>query len=200
MFLFPHWRMNVYYPLNQMCCFRQSGSIGKIISYNNYFENECILCCTYAFLAAAVITTTINDCASPTGSTKLDDKTWHNFKLSPVLYEFFTLLVLGIDHVSWANTCTESTFCNLILQEIDDIVYYDTDNYVDGHPISLPGNLTNMAHILQDLLFSSLAPMPTLHISLIQSGGEIQMHDLLLGEHLVISCLFANAYWPLLPK
>jgi hypothetical protein len=26
--------------------------------------------------------------------------------------------------------------------------YYDTDNYVNGHPISLPGNHTDMARIL----------------------------------------------------
>jgi hypothetical protein len=29
--------------------------------------------------------------------------------------------------------------------------YYDTDNYVNGHPISLPGNLTNMICILPQL-------------------------------------------------
>ena len=28
---------------------------------------------------------------------------------------------------------------------------YDTDNYVNGHPISLPGDLTDMARILAQL-------------------------------------------------
>jgi hypothetical protein len=46
----------------------------------------------------------------------------------------------------------KSTFHNLILQDIDtSMYYYDTDNYVNGHPISLPGNLTNMAGILARL-------------------------------------------------
>jgi hypothetical protein len=128
-----------------------SGRIGDIIGYDNYyFENECILC-THVFSVAA-IATTIDDGASLPGSTKLDDKTGHNCKMSCELYKSFTLLVLGIDHDSWANACTESTFRNLILQDIDAIMYYyDTDNYVNGHPISLPGNLTDMARILARL-------------------------------------------------
>jgi hypothetical protein len=72
--------------------------------------------------------------------------------MSCELYKSSTSLVLGIDHDSWANACTKSTFCNLILQDIDAIMYYyDTDNYVNGHLISLPGNLTNMACILAGL-------------------------------------------------
>ncbi len=69
--------------------------------------------------------------------------------MSHELHKSLTLLVFRIDHNSWANACTEITFRNLILQDIDTIMYYyDTDNYVNGHPISLPGNLTNMARIL----------------------------------------------------
>jgi hypothetical protein len=95
---------------------------------------------------------TIDNGASPPGSTKLDDETGHNCKMSHELYKSFTSLVLGIDHDSWANACTKSTICNLILQNINTIMYYyDTDNYVNGHPISLPGNLTAMACILTQL-------------------------------------------------
>jgi hypothetical protein len=124
-----------------------SGRIGNIIGYDNfYFENECILC-TRVFSVTA-IASTIDNGASPPGSTELDDETGHNCKMSCELYKSFTLLVLG-NHDSWANACAKSTFCNLILQDIDAIIYYyDTDNYVNGHLISLPGNLTNMAHIL----------------------------------------------------
>jgi hypothetical protein len=128
-----------------------SGHISDIIGYDDYyFENEYILCtCVFS---VAVVATTINDGASPPGSTKLDDKTGHYCKMSRELYKSITLLVLGIDHDSWANACTESTFRNLILQDIDAIMYYyDTDNYVNGHPISLPGDLTDMARILAQL-------------------------------------------------
>jgi hypothetical protein len=125
-----------------------SGCIGNIIGYDDYyFENERILC-TRVFSVAAVATT-INNGASLPGSTKLDDETGHNCEMSRELYKSFTLLVFGIDHDSWANAHAKSTFCNLILQDIDAILYhYDTDNFVNGHPISLPGNLTDMAHIL----------------------------------------------------
>jgi hypothetical protein len=125
-----------------------SGRIGNIIGYDNYyFENERILC-TCVFSVAAVATT-IDNGASPPGSTELDDETGHNCKMSHELYKSFTSLVLGIDHNSWANACTKSTFHNLILQDIYAIMYYyDTDNYVNGHPISLPGNLTDMACII----------------------------------------------------
>jgi hypothetical protein len=125
-----------------------SGRIGNIIGYDDYyFDNEHILC-TRIFSVAA-IATTINDGASPPGSTKLDDKTGHNCKMSHELYKSFTSLVLVINHDSWANASTKSTFRNLILQDINAIMYYyDTDNYINGHLISLPSNLTNMACIL----------------------------------------------------
>jgi hypothetical protein len=81
-----------------------SSRIGDIIGYDDYyFEIERILC-THIF-SVADIATTINDDASPPGSTKFDDKTGHNCKMSRELYKSFTLLVLGIDHNSWANAC-----------------------------------------------------------------------------------------------
>jgi hypothetical protein len=48
------------------------------------FENERILC-TRVFSVAA-IAATIEDGASPPGSTKLDDETGHNCKMSRELY------------------------------------------------------------------------------------------------------------------
>jgi hypothetical protein len=77
-----------------------TGRIGNIIGYEDYYsKNESVLC-TRVFSVTA-IATTINDGASPPGSTKLDDKTGHNCKMSRELYKSFTLLVLGIDH----NSC-----------------------------------------------------------------------------------------------
>ncbi len=61
-------------------------------------------------------------------------------------------MVLGLDHNSWATTCTKSAFRNLILQDIDALVYYyDTDNYVNSMQVLSPSNLTDMARILARL-------------------------------------------------
>ncbi len=61
-------------------------------------------------------------------------------------------MVLGLDHDSWATTCTKSTFRNLIIQDIDALMYYyNTNKYVNSMPVSSPGNLTDMACILARL-------------------------------------------------
>jgi hypothetical protein len=99
------------------------GCIDDIIGYKEYcIKNERVLC-THAFSIAAVATT-IDDGAYPPGSTKLDDKTGHNCKMSQRLYTSFSLMVLGLDHDSWATTHTKSAFRNLILQDIDALMYY----------------------------------------------------------------------------
>ncbi len=68
------------------------------------------------------------------------------------LYKSFTLFVLGINSNSWDAACTKSAFCNLILQDNDVIMYYyENDIYCNGRPVSLHGNLTNMARILARL-------------------------------------------------
>jgi hypothetical protein len=115
--------------------------------------------------------------------------------MSRELYKSFTSLVLGIDHNSWANACTESTFHNLILQDIDAIMYYyDTDNYVNGHPISLPGDLTVIACILARLtllLIGTNAYTPHIIDSV---WGEDENARLALGGHEVTFLLFAREY------
>jgi hypothetical protein len=61
-------------------------------------------------------------------------------------------MVLGLDHDSWATTHTKSAFRNIILYNIDALIYYfDTDNYVNSMPVSSPSNLTDMARILTRL-------------------------------------------------
>jgi hypothetical protein len=61
-------------------------------------------------------------------------------------------MVLRLDHNSWATTCTKSTFHNLIIEDIDALMYfYDTDKYVNSMSVSSPRNLTDMVHILARL-------------------------------------------------
>ena len=72
--------------------------------------------------------------------------------------------------------------------------YYDTDNYVNGHPISLPGDLTNMACILVRLtllLIGTNAYTPHIIDSV---WGEDENARLALGGHEVTFLLFAREY------
>jgi hypothetical protein len=98
------------------------------------------------------VTNTINASASPLGSTELDDKTGHKCKMPSNLYASFDSMFLGIDRNYWATACTERAIHNLLLQDIDALMYYyNTDNYVNSVPVSFPGNLTNMLRILARL-------------------------------------------------
>jgi hypothetical protein len=49
------------------------GRIGTVIGYEDYYIHEERVLCTRAFLVAAVATT-VDDGASPPGSTELDDE------------------------------------------------------------------------------------------------------------------------------
>jgi hypothetical protein len=61
-------------------------------------------------------------------------------------------MVLGLDHNSWATAHTKSAFHNLIIQDIDALMYYyNTDKYINSMPVSSPGDLINMACILARL-------------------------------------------------
>jgi hypothetical protein len=125
-----------------------SGRIGTIIGYEDYYlKNEHVLCT--CVLSVAAIATTIDDGASPLGSTELDDEMGHNCKMSKKIYTSFGLLVLGLNHDSWATACTERAFCNLLIQDIDTMMYYwDTVNYVNGATALLPDDRLDMARIL----------------------------------------------------
>ncbi len=69
--------------------------------------------------------------------------------MSKEQYPVFTQLVLGLDSNTWANQHMKCAFCNLILQDLDAMLYYfDTDWQVHGKPVSLPGDITDMAIIL----------------------------------------------------
>ncbi len=82
-------------------------------------------------------------------STELDDETGHNCKMPQDQYRTFSWLVLGLDDETWANHRTESALCNLILQDLDALLYYfDTDWRVLDKPMSLPREITDMAIIL----------------------------------------------------
>jgi hypothetical protein len=73
--------------------------------------------------------------------------------MSQRLYTSFSLMVLGLNHDSWANVCTKSAFCNLIIQDIDALMYYYvTNKYINSMQMWSPGNLTNMVRILARLI------------------------------------------------
>jgi hypothetical protein len=110
------------------------GRTGDIIGLNDYyFEAERVLC-TCAFSISAV-GTTVDDGESPQGSTKLDDKTGHNCKMPHNLYRIFCTIVLGLPSDSWAITRSEAAFKNLILHDINAIMYYfDTNTYYKMNP------------------------------------------------------------------
>jgi hypothetical protein len=128
-----------------------SSRIDDIIGYKDYYIVDEHILCTHTFSIAAVATT-IDNGAYPLGSTELDDKTGHTCKMSQSFYTSFSLMVLGLDHNSWATACTKSAFRNLIIQGIDALMYYNnTDKYINSMPVSSPGDLTNMDHILTRL-------------------------------------------------
>ncbi len=124
------------------------GRIGKILGFDDYYLESERVFCTRAFSTAAV-STTVNDGEYPPGSTELDDETGHNCNMSVVQYRNFSRMVLGIHDDSWAGHGTEGAFCNAIRQDLDVMLYYyDTDWQVNGKPVSLPGDLMDMATIL----------------------------------------------------
>jgi hypothetical protein len=128
-----------------------SGRIGDIIGFDDYnFEAKQVLC-TRAFSTSAV-GTTVDDGESPPGSTELDDKTGHNCKMPHNLYRIFCTSVLGLPLDSWAVTCTEAAFKNLLLHDLDAMMYYfDTDTYYKNAPVSLLGDCKDMATIFARL-------------------------------------------------
>ena len=64
------------------------------------------------------------------------------------LYHACCTNVLGLPSDSWAATRMEAAFKNLLLHNLDVMMYYfDTDIYYKNAPISLPGDLKDMATI-----------------------------------------------------
>jgi hypothetical protein len=68
--------------------------------------------------------------------------------MSKEIYTSFGLLILGLNHDSWATARTELAFRNLLIQDIDAMMYYwDTNNYVNGASVLLPDNHLDKACI-----------------------------------------------------
>jgi hypothetical protein len=86
------------------------GRISKILGYKDYYFEFKHILCTRAFLVAA-ISTTVDDGESPTGSTKLDNETGHNFKMTKEQYRVFCRLVLSLNNNTWANYHLEGALC-----------------------------------------------------------------------------------------
>jgi hypothetical protein len=139
------------------------GLIGKILDYKDYYFKSMHVLCTRAFLVAA-ISTTVDDGESPLGSTKLNNEMGHNCKMMKEQYWVFFRLVLGLDNNTWANYCSEGALCNMILQDLDAMMYYyDMDWQVCIKPVLPQGNITDMAKILAritPLLFGADACTP----------------------------------------
>ena len=108
--------------------------------------------CTRAFSTSAVATR-IDGGAFPPGSTELNDATGHNCKMPKALYEAFCHHVLGLPSDLWAIHQTKTAFRNLIIQDLDAMMFYfDTDWYdVNQVPFSYPGDSKDMARILTQL-------------------------------------------------
>ena len=89
---------------------------------------------------------TVDDGESPPGSTELDDKTGHNCKMPHNLYRIFCTSILGIPSDSWAVTRLEAAFKNLLLHNLDAMMYYfDADTYYKNAHVSLPGDRKDIA-------------------------------------------------------
>jgi hypothetical protein len=128
------------------------GQVRTTIGYEDYYiHNERILC-TRAF-SVATVATTVDNGASPPGSTKLDDVSGHNWKMSSEKYRSFAQLVLGLNHNTWALARTERAFCNLIIQDLDAIMYdWDTNSYnMVRTPMSYCDEKWDMARTLAHL-------------------------------------------------
>jgi hypothetical protein len=82
------------------------------------------------------------------------------------LYHIFCTSILGLPSDPWAITRSEAVFKNLILHDLDAMMYYfDTNTYYKNDPISLPGDLNDMATILARLTLLLIgADACTLHI------------------------------------
>ncbi len=108
---------------------------------------------------------TVNDSESPPGSTKLDDKTGHNCKMPHNLYRIFCTSILGLPLDSWAVTRMEAAFKNLLLHDLDAMMYYfDTNTYYKNAPVSLPGDCKDMATIFARLTLLLIGADATPHI------------------------------------
>ena len=73
--------------------------------------------------------------------------------MSSKKYRSFAQLVLGLNHSTWALVRTKCAFCNLIIQDLDAIMYYwDTDSYnMVGTPTSYCDEKWDMARTLARL-------------------------------------------------
>jgi hypothetical protein len=65
------------------------------------------------------------------------------------LYRIFCTSVLGLPSDSWAATHTGLAFDNLLLHNLDAMMYYfDADYSYSNSPVSLPGDHKDMATTL----------------------------------------------------
>jgi len=147
--------------------------------------------CTRAFSVSAAATT-VDDSASPPGSTELDDEAGHNCKMSHDSYKSFARLVLGLYHDTWVLHRTGRAFRNLIIQDLDKIMYYwDTNIYnINCKPMSY------MLAPSRASLCSSQAPAHVHHASSPPYGEKMKLLALLSVAHEAIYHSFVANFSP----
>jgi hypothetical protein len=164
-----------------------------------YFEAERVLC-TRTFSTPAV-GTAVEDGESPPGSTELDGETGHDCKMKHNLCRIFCTSVLGLPSNSWSATRTEAVFKNLLLHDLDVMMYYsDTDYYYNNAPVSLSGDCKDMATILTHItLLLVRADACTPHI-INSVWGEDEDARLALGGPHVAICPSSDTIYSHSPK
>ena len=103
--------------------------------------------------------------------------------MSSERYESFAQLILGLNHNMWALHRTKRAFSNLIIQDLDTVMYYwDTDSYtMTGKPMSYRNDRWDMVRTLVQLtLLLTGADACTPHI-IDAVWGEDQAARLALG-------------------
>jgi hypothetical protein len=91
-------------------------------------------------------------------------------------------LVLGLDDETWANHRTESALRNMILQDLDVLLYYfDMDWQVNGTPNSPPGDLKDIAIILARLTLLLIGADACIPYIISKIWGEDDAARLALG-------------------
>ena len=98
--------------------------------------------------------------------------------MTKVQYRDLTRFVLGHDDETWANHRTESTFRNMILQDLDALLYYfDTNDYVQGKPYSTPGDLTDIANIFARLTLLLVGADACTPYIINKVWGKMKLHN-----------------------
>ena len=115
--------------------------------------------------------------------------------MTKVQYRDFIRFVLGLNNETWENCRTESTFRNMILQDLDALLYYfDMDDFVQGNPYSTSGDLANIAKILAHLMLILVGADACTPYIINKVWGKMKLRDKLSAGLMATSLSFAGEY------